>query len=237
MIFALTTLMIIMSSDSLLASGQKKLLPIRSKKLQVNGTSQFLGYLNAYLDVKQSGRPLTGLSLFLNRLKLNDRGGGIYSNGTPHAYPIKQGNMIRISLKANKFVPAGSRGKPVLLGSYRVRNTIEWVYPKPDTVLPLGRRGPRILPNKKLIIKWNYTGRVRNTQVRIKDFTANIEIFNKTVMGESVAVPISKFKSGKKYRLDLEVVGAMGKFKMTNAVTPSSEVKFYYWTHCYFFVK
>lgn len=206
------------------------------QKIKINGHSQYLGYLNAYLNVTKGGRPVTGLNIFLDKLQLSDRGGGIYSGGTPHSYNIKPGNVISIRLKPSRLAPVRER-KPALLASYRVKNVIQWVFPKPDGVITLGRTSPPSLLGRSIKFQWNYTGRVRKTKVTVKDFTKNVVIFSKTVMAESVMVPRSKFIPGRKYRFDLEVDGPMGKFVLTDKVQPGSEVLFYYWGHIYFQVK
>lgn len=224
-------------------AAQAKKLPtdigaLSVKKLKVNGTSQYLGYLNAYLNVTRSAAPVTGLNLYLDKLQLNDRGGGIYSNGTPFKYNIAVGNVIRITLKPT--LTPGTRvgiSREVLLGSYTVNNVIEWVFPKPDSIVPLGRTSPPVLLAPAIKFQWNYTGRARRTKVTIKDFTKNVEIFNTIVTGESVDVPRRLFKPGKRYRFDLEVADPMGKFVMTSAVAPGSEILFYYWDHLYFDTK
>jgi hypothetical protein len=218
------------------SSGISGALPI--KKLKVTGTSQYLGYLNAYLNITRGIAPMKGLNIYLDKLQLTDRGGGIYSGGTPFKYRIARGNTIRITQKPSRLLaPRREKFKEILLGSYKVNNTIEWVFPKPDAVIPIGRTSPPVLLTRTIKFQWNYTGRVRRTKVTIKDFAKNIEIFNKVITGESVMVPRSLFKSGRKYRFDLEVVGPMGKFVMTPAVAPGSEVLFYYWDHLYFYAK
>lgn len=229
------TLFVYQGSGFARTPGQKKTLHRFDQKILVKGTSQYLGYLNAFLNITKGGRPQNGLKINLDRLQLSDRGGGIYSGGTPHPYNIRVGNVIRILQKPSKLSP--TREKEVLLGSYKVNNVIEWVFPKPDSVIPVGRVPAAVLLTQKVKFQWNYTGRVLKTKVTIKDFTRNVEIFNKIITGESVMVPKSLFKSGRKYRFDLEVVGPMGKFVMTDKVARGSEVLFYYWGHIYFHAK
>jgi len=211
-------------------------------KILVKGSSQYLGYLNAYLTITKKGVPQNGLEIYLDNLKLMDRGSGNYSNGTPFSYNIKVGNVIRIRQKPSKSSPIREKvGKKelreILLGSYKVNNTIQWVFPKPDGVIPLGRVAGAAMLTQKIKFQWNYTGRVLKTKVTIKDFTKNVEIFNQIVTGESVLVPKSLFKAGRKYRFDLEVDGPMGKFVMTDNVARGSEILFYYWGHIYFMTK
>lgn len=220
------------ASDNLPGS---ETLPIPGLKIKINGHSQYLGYLNAYLNVTRAGRPVNGLKIFLDKLQLSDRGGGIYSGGTPYSYNIKPGNVITIRLQPSPLVSPRDR-KSTVLATYKVNNVIQWVYPKPDGVITLGRPPSASLLGRSIKFQWNYTGRTRKTKVTIKDFSKNVVIFSTTVMAESVMVPRSKFVPGRKYRFDLEVDGAMGKFVLTNNVQPGSEVLFYYWAHMYFTV-
>jgi len=211
----------------------RTLVPFGSEKVLVTGHSQFLGYLNAYLTVKKGGSPLLKQNVYLDKLKLRDLGGGNYSNGTPFRYDIEAHKKITISMVPATILHPGIRKpEPVVLGTYKVNNHIEWVYPRPNSKIALS---PLLIRTIKF--RWNYTGKVLKTRVRIKNFTTNTEVFNRTVTAEEINVPARIFVRGNRYRFDLDVVGPMGLFRMTKATAPGSKVEFYYWDHIYFDVK
>ncbi len=210
-----------------------KLAPFGADKYKVIGHSQFLGYLNAYLNVKKGGAPLPGQSIFLDTLKLRDLSNGRYSNGTPYVYDIAAHKLITIKLVPKPALfPAGEKPKPIVLGTYKVNNHIEWVYPRPDSKITLG---PILM--RAIKFRWNYTGAVLKTRVRIKNFTTNTEILNKTVTAEEIDVPVHLFVRGNKYRFDLEVDDPVGLFKLTRETAPGSKIEFFYWDHIYFDIK
>ena len=209
------------------------LIRFGSDKILVIGHSQFLGYLNAYLNVSKGGTPLTKQDIYLDRLKLRDIAGGNYSNGTPYRYDIEAEKKITISLvpKTLLYQP-GKRPKPIILGTYKVNNHIEWVYPSPDSKISIS---PTLL--RTLKFRWNYTGKILRTKVRIKNFTTNTEVFNRTVTAEEISVPAHIFVRRNRYRFDLEVDGPVGLFKLTKVTAPGSKIEFFYWDHIYFDVK
>ncbi len=205
-------------------------------KIKVVGTSQYLGYLNAYLHITKRSTPAEGLKMYLNNLLLNELGSGIYSNGTPFHYDISPGKIITV-----KYIPrtplndrTSKNNKPIILGTYKFTNYIQWIFPLPySTISPT--KG--IVPKRTVTFKWNYTGKILLTKVTLENFTTHTKIFSKTVKAESIEIPSLLFKKGIKYRFDLEVVGPMGKFQMTNATAFGSKIVFYYWDHLYFTVK
>ncbi len=208
--------------------------PRRFTRLKVVGTSQYLGYLNAFLMVTKRGIPVNGLRIYLDKLKLNQLGGGNYSNGTPFHYKVADGKFIRISYRPVRKFPGikPTRSKPVILGVYRIKNHIEWVFPLPESVISVRR-----LLSRSVKFRWNYTGAILKTKVSLKNFNTNTLIFQKTVTAESINIPVTLLKPGTKYRFDLEPVGPMGKFRLSRYTAPGSKIEFYYWDHLYFNVK
>ena len=202
-----------------------------SKKMKVVGTSQYLKYLNAGLDISRDGAPLKGLKIYLNELLLNERALGFYSNGTSYPYKMEIGKKIIITYFPNHTLTRAQRRiKQITLGVYRIDNYIEWVFPRPNTVISIDEGIGRTIR-----FRWHYVGRVMNTKVTVAEFKPGGKIiFTKNVFGESVNIMKSLFKYGMKYRFDLEVVGPMGHFRLTNYTTRDSKIDFYYWDHLYF---
>ncbi len=204
-----------------------------SDKIWIKGHSQYLGYLNAYVQIKKGGLPMLKQNVFLDSLKLRDLSDGRYSNGTPYVYDIAAHKLITIKLVPKPaLIASGEKPEAIVLGTYKVNNHIEWVYPRPNSKISLS---PLIIRNVKF--QWNYTGKILKTRVRIKNFTTNTEIFEKTVTAEEVNVPARLFIRGNRYRFDLEVDGPVGLFKLTKATAPGSKIEFFYWDHIYFDVK
>ncbi len=203
------------------------------KKLKVVGTSQYLGYLNVGLDISKGGRPVEGLEVYLNEVPLSDRGGGFYSIGTPYHYKMALGKTIVI-----RYLPI----EPIrriheipgrkILGTYKIDNYIEWVYPLPDSVISL-----RSSASRYVIFRWHYVGRILKTKVSLQNFTKHIDVFSAVVTDEKIAIPKNLLKSGDTYRFDLEVVGPMGQFRLTEVTEKGSRIDFYYWDHIYFRVR
>lgn len=212
------------------AIGQKT-ISLRTDKVKVIGHSQYLGYLNAYLNLTKRTTPLAGQKIYLDTLLLTDRGGGLYTGGTPYSYDVTGGKTITIKMapESPTLKPAGKLIKPIVIGTYALKNYIEWVYPQPEAKI---RATPITL--RANTFRWNYTGTILPTKVTIKNFTTNTEVFTKTVTAEQVVVPMTIFKPKNRYRFDLEVVGPMGQFRLTDAVAPGSKIDFYYWAHMYF---
>jgi hypothetical protein len=212
------------------ALGQKT-ISLKTDKVKVVGHSQYLGYLNAYLNLTKGLSTLPGQKVFLDTLLLMDRGGGLYTGGTPYSYDVTGGKTITIKMAptTSSLKPATRLNKPIILGTYSLKNYIEWVYPQPEAKI---RATPITL--RANTFRWNYTGTVLPTKVTIKNFTTNTEVFTKTVTAEQVVVPMKIFKPKNRYRFDLEVVGPMGLFRLTDAVAPGSKIEFFYWAHMYF---
>ncbi len=228
------TVMALCLTSALLISQTKGVtIPFGSDKILVNGHSQYLGYLNAYLNLAKNRSPLAGQTVYLDALRLTDRGGGLYTGGTPFAYDVTAMNTIVIKLKQKGLPVPGSRTTgDIVLGTYAVKNHIQWVHPLPDAVLPLAR--PLLRTVK---FRWNYTGTVLNTKVTLKNFSTNTELFTATVTAEEIDIPAHLLTTGNRYRFDLEVLGPMGQFKLTDATAPGSKIDFFYWAHMYFQVK
>jgi len=208
-------------------------IPFGSDKILVTGHSQYLGYLNAYLNLSKNGTALPGQKLYLDTLLLNDQGGGLYTGGTPHAYDVKRRGTISIKLMPKgTLLPASRFPKEIVLGTYTIKNYIEWIFPLPEAVISLGRPIMR-----SIRFRWNYTGTTQNTKVTVKNFTTNTEIFTQNIVAEEIDIPVHLFVRGNKYRFDLEVIGPMGQFKLTDATAPGSKIDFYYWDHLYFYIK
>ena len=206
----------------------------RRDKFKVTGTSQYLKYLNAGLDISKRGVPLNGLKVYLNELLLNNRWSGFYSNGTPYNYKMKIGNKIVISYVPNRIIRrVGSKFRHIILGEYKINNLIKWVYPLPNSTIFLRRR--RSVSSRYIIFSWNYVGRILKTRVTLQNFTKHRTVFSTVLTGEHVSIPTNLLKSGDSYRFDLEVVGPMGHFNMNySCVTSDSKIDFYYWDHLYF---
>ena len=129
-------------------------------------------------------------------------------------------------------LPRTAKNQEIILGRYALKNYIEWVYPLPESVIPVAG-----LITRTVRFRWNYTGATLNTKVTLKNFDTNTEIFSTTVPAEQLDIPSRLFTSGTRYRFDLEVVGPMGQFKLTDAAAPGSKIDFFYWAHIYFNVK
>jgi len=226
----LLTCLLVPSLDS-----QVRSIPSRAglDKILVTGHSQYLGYLNAYLNLSKAGSPLIGQKVYLDTLLLSDHGSGLYTGGTPYAYDVHGGktNVIKTVPKMMPL-PATGKNRDIVLGRYALKNYIEWVYPQPESVIPVAS-----LITRAVRFRWNYTGATLNTKVTLKNFDTNTEIFSTTLPAEQVDIPSRLFTSGTRYRFDLEVVGPMGQFKLTDATAPGSKIDFFYWAHMYFNVK
>lgn len=233
--FCGTALTLCLIAQPLIAGPQRLPLLPGSDKILVTGHSQFLGYLNAYLTLKRKNIPINGQRVYLDRLLLTDQGGGVYTGGTPYAYDVSGGKTVVIKLVPKEPLQ-GSHPlvKEIALGSYAIKNTIQWVYPLPDAVLTIGAPVPLM---RSITFRWNYTGATLNTKVTLKDFTTNTELLTRTVVAEFIDIPTNLFVHGHKYRFDLEVVGPMGQFKLSDATAAGSKIDFYYWNHIYFMVK
>ena len=215
-----------------LSFGQRPFHPTK-RRLKVVGTSQYLSYLNAALDISEGGRPVEGLKVYLNELQLSDRGGGFYSIGTPYPYKMALGKTIVISyLPEEPLRRIHERPRPIILGTYKINNYIEWVYPLSESTISLGSSAS---PN--VIFRWHYVGRILKTKVSLQNFTKHIDVFSTVVTDEKVAIPKKLLKSGDTYRFDLEVLGPMGQFRLTEATARGSRIDFYYWGHIYFRVR
>ena len=209
------------------------LRPFGSDKIWVSGHSQFLGYLNAYVQIKKGGLPMLKQNVFLDSLKLRDLSDGRYSNGTPYVYDIAAHKLIIIKLVPKPaLITPREKPEAIVLGTYQVNNHIEWVYPLPNSKISVN---PLMIRN--LIFKWNYTGKTLSTKVRIKNFTTNTEVFSRTVTAEQISIPARLFIKGNRYRFDLESDGPVGLFKLTKETAPGSKIEFFYWDHIYFDVK
>ena len=203
------------------------------KRLKVVGTSQYLKYLNAGLDISEGGRPIEGLKVYLNEILLSNRGSGFYSAGTPYPYKMALGKTIVISyLPEEPIRRTHEKPRPIILGTYKINNYIEWVFPLPNATISLGRSA-----FSYIIFRWNYVGRILKTKVTLENFTKHSTVFSTIVTDEKVSIPKNILKSGNTYRFDLEVVGAMGQFRLTEATAKGSKIDFYYWDHIYFRVR
>ncbi len=215
-----------------LSFGQRPFNPPK-KRLKVVGTSQYLTYLNAALDISEGGRPVEGLKVYLNEVQLSDRGGGFYSIGTPYPYKMALGKTIVISyLPEEPLRRIHERPRPIILGTYKINNYIEWVYPLHNSTISLGSSA-----SSYMIFRWNYVGRILKTKVSLQDFTKKVDVFSTVVTDEKVAIPKNLLISGHTYRFDLEVIGPMGQYKLTEATARGSRIDFYYWGHIYFKVR
>ena len=206
---------------------------IASDKILVTGSSQYLTYINAGLHLSRNGSPLPGQRVYLDSLLLNDQGNGQYSGGTPYAYD-PSGNKTVVIKMIPKLLPSPGlkTAREITLGTYLLDNYIRWVYPLPEAVIPR-----RSLIGRTVKFRWDYTKTVLNTLVTLKNFTSNTVLYTATVCAEEVDIPAGLLTAGNKYRFDLEVVGAMGQFKLSTDTAPGSRIDFYYWGHIYFTVK
>jgi hypothetical protein len=228
-------LILCLLTPPLIGSPQKGPFLPGADKILITGHAQFLGYLNAHLTLKRQGLPLPGQRIFLDTLLLTDQGSGIYTGGTPYAYDVGGNKTVVIKLDPKEPLPGFHRpAGEVILGRYAIKNIIQWVYPLPNAVLGISAPAPLA---KSVRFRWNYTGAILNTQVTLKDFTTNTVLLTRTLVAESIDIPPGTFVRGHKYRFDLEVVGPMGQFKLTDLAAPGSKIDFYYWDHIYFTVK
>ncbi len=212
-------------------SARTRIIPL-TKKLKVVGFSAYLGYLNVALNITRGGVKVDDIKIFLNELLIKGGGAGYYSSGTSYHYEVQPGKKIIISyLQSPSISKERRRSKPIILGTYRINNIIEWVFPQPNAVIPVGGR----TLSRTIRFRWNYTGRVLNTRVTITEFKkGGRTIFNRTIVGESIEIDKALFKIGTKYRFDIEVVGPMGHFRLSEYTAPGSKIDFYYQDHLYF---
>lgn len=216
-----------LTSDLLIKPGE-------AEKITVNGHCYVTLYLNGYIELSRSGSPLTRQNVFMNRKKLTHRGGGVYSEAIiSSAYAPAIGNAITIRLKAGTgriFTPGKNRlQNEVVLGKYTLRSYVQWKYPSPGGTISLKVKA-RPGSNRTIKFTWDHFGDPFRARVKIRNMTANREIFNRPVAAgaEEVRVPASLFRKGDRYQFNIGSDNAMGKFKLTDYVTKRSKIEFYY---------
>ncbi len=207
---------------------QQPLLTLVKPKILVQGHAQYYGnakYISAYLTLKIDGKPLSNVKVRINKSLMMNHGNGNYGGSIPSNYDIKIGNELVFSVefpKAPYLVgsPPPFTGK-IVLGTYRIRNIINWVWPKPGQTIPTGR----II---SYLFKWDFTGSPAKTEFFIKDKSTNTKIFTKNTSAEQQSVMAGLFNSGKEYVMGMWAVDPIDKFRLSGVCSKGSRIDWYF---------
>ncbi len=228
LMLALIFVALIVPSYSQTLTLQQPVLRLAKPKIWVQGHAQYYGnarYISAYLTLKLEGKPLSNVKVRINDSVMMNHGNGNYGGSIPTPYNIKLGNELVFSVEFPKMpYIAGSRpaysGK-VVLGTYRIKNIIKWVWPKPGQTIPAGR----ILT---YLFKWKFTGTPAITEFYIKDKITNSKIFTKNTVAEQQHVMANLFKSGKEYIMGMWAVKPIDNFKLSKDCAKRSKIDWYF---------
>lgn len=227
------TLFILFISLTLSAFSQiRTLKPLKltqgKPKILVTGHAQYYGnakYISAYITLKMNGRALSNLKVRINDSLMMNHGNGNYGGSIPSTYKIRLGNKLVFSAEFPKLPyrlgsPPPFKGK-VILGTYRIRNIIKWVWPKPGQSIPTGRF-------LTYLFKWDFTGTPATTEFFIKDKKTNTKIYTKNTNAEQQSVMARLFSPGKEYVMGLWAVDPIDKFRLKNSCAKGSKIDWYF---------
>lgn len=228
LIFTIIFISLIMPALPQVRTLKPTLLTLAKPKITVTGHAQYYGnakYISAYLTLKIDGRPLSNVKVFINKSLMMNHGNGNYGGSIPSTYKIRLGNELVFS---GEFPKAPYRlGSPppftgkVVLGTYKIKNIIKWVWPKPGQSIPVGRF-------IAYVFKWNFTGTPATTEFFIKDKSTNKKIFSKNTSAEQQSVLAKLFKSGKQYVMGLWAVKPIDNFKLSKYCERGSKIDWYF---------
>ena len=204
------------------------ILTLAKPKIEVTGHAQYYGnakYISAYITLKMDGRPLSNVKVRINNSLMMNHGNGNYGGSIPSTYRIRLGNKLTFTAEFPKTLfsfrsPPPFTGK-IVLGTYKIRNIIRWVWPKPGQTIPVGNF-------LTYLFKWNFTGTPALTEFFIKDKKTNTKIFTKNTSAEQQSVMAGLFSPGKEYVMGMWAVNPIDKFRLTKHCTKGSKIDWYF---------
>jgi len=207
---------------------QQPVLTLAKPLIWVRGHAQYYGnarYISAFLTLKMDGKPLSNVKVWINNSLMMNHGDGNYGGSIPSVYHIKLGNELVFSVEFPKVpYPLGSpppfRGK-LVLGTYKIKNIINWVWPVPGQTIPTGRL-------LSYLFKWDFTGSPAKTEFFLKDKNTNTKIFTKHTSAEQQHVAAALFGPGKEYVMGLWAVDPIDKFRLTANCAKGSRIDWYF---------
>jgi len=207
---------------------KRPVLTLAKPKIHVTGHAQYYGnakYISAYLTLKLDGRPLSNVKVYINKSLMMNHGNGNYGGSIPSTYKIKLGNELVFSVVFPKGPyrlgsPPPFSGK-VKLGTYRIKNIIRWVWPKPGQTITFGRF-------LTFLFKWDFTGTPAKTEFFIKDKITNTKIYTKNTSSEQQNVMARLFSRGKEYVMGMWAVDPIAHFKLSKHCTKGSKIDWYF---------
>ncbi|MEN8223316.1 MAG: hypothetical protein ABFR36_08670 [Acidobacteriota bacterium] len=207
---------------------KQPVLTLAKPKIWVQGHAQYYGnakYISAYLTLKINGSPLSNVKVRINNSVMMNHGNGNYGGSIPSTYEIRLGNELVFSVEFPKGLYVAGSPPPftgkVVLGTYKIKNIIEWVWPKPGQSISVGRF-------IAYLFKWNFTGTPATTEFFIKDKITNKKIFSKNTGAEQQSVLATLFKPGKQYRMGLWAVKPIDNFKISKHCAKGSKIDWYF---------
>lgn len=203
-------------------------LTLAKPKIKVTGFAAYYGnakYVSASISLELNGKPLTNVKVRINNSVLNNHGNGTYNGAIHSPYRIKLGNELVYTAEFPKtlyrtIAPPPFIGK-IELGSYKISNIINWVWPKPGQTIPTGRF-------LAYLFKWNFTGTPAPTEFFIKDKKTHKKIYSKTTSAEQQSVGATLFNSGRKYVMGMWAVDPIDKFKLSKHCARGSKIDWYF---------
>ena len=175
-------------------------------------------YVTIYLQYM--GEPLNGGVIRIGDKTLPERGRGTYSTRLPDV-KCRVGDRLELSLEFPRaFIPLGSAppftGRKKL-ASYTIENTIQWLLPAASQVIDLPAYARTGIP-----FRWNYTGTPATGVLSISE--GMTRVFQKSVTGEELLVPVGVLQPGKSYASSLK--DEKHYFRVDDLFSPRSEIEF-----------
>ncbi|MCK5003684.1 MAG: hypothetical protein KAS21_01255 [Candidatus Aminicenantes bacterium] len=228
LVFAIISIALIMPALPQVRTLKPTLLTLAKPKIHVTGHAQYYGnakYISAYITLKIKGRPLSNVKVWINNSLMMNHGDGNYGGSIPSTYRIRLGNELVFTAEFPKTLyrtgsPPPFTGK-IELGSYKISNIINWVWPKPGETLPMGRF-------LTYLFEWDFTGTPARTEFFIKDKSTNKKIYTKILSAEQQSVMAGLFKPGKEYVMGMWAVRPIDNFKLSKYCARGSKIDWYF---------
>jgi hypothetical protein len=179
-------------------------------------------YLYAHIHLEKYGSesPLTGVIVRLQDTALIDQGDGSYK-GTVFTPTCGLGDPVHLSVDFSRIPLSRIGDSPyrgrMKLATYRIENTIEWIFPTHNQVIDLSAY-PSGVP-----VRWNFTGPLAHAYMLIKILGAPL-VYSADVLGAELTIPAGTLQPRHLYIF--QMIDENYKFVVDSAFSPRSSIRF-----------
>lgn len=228
MVGIIALMILVIPSSSQIKKDINPLFPQDPPRLLLNGMAHLFDgvdpagadFLDAEISVKKPGKlgPVQNLLVTLNGTALPETNPGVYKkNILPFKFTPGQTLEIKMIPSHSAPVPASRMWS---IATAKIDNVITYEYPTPNGTINTGI-------SRFVTFRWNFSGGVKQTQLRIRDWDTKAIIFQKVVNGTSTIVPAKIFKPNKTYRI-YQMGYDWGYFKLYRGAAIPSKIELGY---------